>query len=205
MSSSGKPRGIIRSAGSAESEVFVIGQPNGEASSLPGPVATAREIVDAAGREAAAIREAARGEAARILAEARASADGVRQAAREGAAIRDSIAASHEALLARALVQAVRRLVADHYLAQPEHTMAICREALRATAGQDVIAIRLNPRVAGAARAELLDLAGYVRPDDGVAVGGCIIDLRHGTIDATLDARLALFSQALTGSEELAA
>jgi flagellar biosynthesis/type III secretory pathway protein FliH len=36
-----------------------------------------------------------------------------------------------------------------------------------------------------------------VRPDDAVEAGGCIIDLRNGTIDATLDARLSLMELAL--------
>ena len=41
-------------------------------------------------------------------------------------------------------------------------------------------------------RATLTDAATYIRPDDSVEVGGCIIDLRNGTLDASLEARLSL-------------
>jgi flagellar biosynthesis/type III secretory pathway protein FliH len=46
-------------------------------------------------------------------------------------------------------------------------------------------------------QAWLADAARYVRPDEGVAIGGCIIDLRNGTLDASLDARLSLMDLAL--------
>ena len=230
MNSSRKVSGTFRATAAVEGEgdVFVIGRPSREAGIVPAPIATAREIVAAAGVDALAIRARAEAEAAAAhasadavrrsafdegfqtghdsaLGEAEAYLAPIRQAASEGGAIRDSIAASHEALLARALVVALRRIVGDHYLAAPDSTLAICREALRSAAGQDVIAIRVNPAVANAIHAALVDMADYVRPDEGVAIGGCIVDLRYGTIDATLDARLNLLTAALSPDEQVAA
>ena len=60
-----------------------------------------------------------------------------------------------------------------------------------------MIAIRVHPALAGAVSASLTSSGGYVRPDETVAIGGCIIDLRMGTLDATLDARLSMLELAL--------
>ncbi len=223
---SSRARGTFRATEpETDGDVFVVGGGFRRAVGLPAPIATAREIVAAAGEDARAIRAACELEAASALAEAHASADAVRraafdegfhaghdaalgeaeaylavirQAASEGQAIREAVASDHEVLLARAVVVALRRLVGDHYLAAPESTAAICREALRSAAGQDVIALRVNPGVANGVQATLLDFADFVRPDEGVAIGGCIVDLRYGTIDATLDARVSLFNEAIT-------
>jgi flagellar biosynthesis/type III secretory pathway protein FliH len=59
------------------------------------------------------------------------------------------------------------------------------------------VSIRLHPDVAGRVEVSLPDAARYIVPDEGVAVGGCIVDLAHGRIDATLDTRLSLMELAL--------
>lgn len=175
-------------------------------------------------REAAGIIAEAEARAAAILAEATGSADAIhreaygegftagqaqataeveaalaviRQAANEGKAVRDQVAEQSAAVVARAVSLALRRLVGEYYEAGPERTAAACAEALRAAAGQQVLSIRVNPGVLTHVEAALTDSASYLRPDDAVAIGGCVIDLRNGTIDATLDARLELMDLAL--------
>ena len=73
-------------------------------------------------------------------------------------------------------------------------------DAVRSAAGQEILSIRVNPGALDRVRASLVDVAGYVQPDDGIELGGCVIDLRDGTIDATLDARLDLMELALTSA-----
>lgn len=138
-------------------------------------------------------------EAGRAAAEAEFAAhlELMRSAAVAGKEARDTIAASADAVVARAVLLAARRLVGEYYEGDPARTAAICREALRAASGQEVLTVRVNPAVAGDVRVALADLAEYVQPDAAVAIGGCLVDLRHGTIDATLDARLSLLEVAL--------
>ncbi|WBL36680.1 FliH/SctL family protein [Tepidiforma flava] len=224
MNWSARPPRVIRSARArAESDVFVIGA-SSPAVPVDAPVATAAEVIAAAEARAAEIIAAAEAEAARIRgsssAEAAAAAaaaaeqgyrDGLaraeaeardllellRAAAREGRAIRDQVAASASGLLAEAVVLAVRRIVGLAYQADPALTAAACEEAVRAAAGQELLSIRVNPAVEAGVTAALGDLGAYVRPDAAIGVGGCIVDLRSGTIDATLDARLDLAELAI--------
>ncbi|MCK9518909.1 MAG: FliH/SctL family protein [Dehalococcoidia bacterium] len=121
----------------------------------------------------------------------------VRDMASKGKSIRDSFAEQSLAVIARAVALATRRVVGEYYEAGPGRTTIACTEALRAAAGQEILSIRVHPDLVDAVQAKLVDVADYVRPDDGVAVGGCIIDLQHGTLDATLDSRLSLMELAL--------
>jgi flagellar assembly protein FliH/type III secretion protein L len=224
MSSSARPPRIIRSSRAhAEDDVFVVGA-SSPAVPLDAPVATAAEIIAAAEARAAAIIAAAEVEAERIragaaaevaaaaaqaaeraAAEARARTESesrqllelLRAAAREGLAIRDQVAATAGPMLAEAVTLAVRRIVGAAYAADPALTVAACDEAVRAAAGQELLSIRVNPGVEAEVTAALGELGAYVRPDNAVEIGGCIIDLRNGTIDATLDARLSLAELAI--------
>lgn len=212
--------------------IFVIGESSRKGLPEHGAIATATEVVANAERRAAEIVARAGAEAGRLLAEAEAAAasitaaardegladgrsqaeeaishyvDLARQAAQEGKAVRDDIASQSASVVARAASLGVRRVVGEYYEQDPERTIAACSEALRAVAGQEVVCIRVNSAVEIAVRASLVDAAAYVRPDDGVDIGGCIIDLRHGTLDATLEARLTLMDLALAraGGEDL--
>ncbi len=222
MSSSARPRRIIRAAPERE-EVFVLGE-NAREQSVAPAVATAGEMIASATARAGTMVDEARRQAAVIIAEARANADAVREsaysegfesgrataldevsgalefvrrAAREAKAIRDDIASQSSAVVAGAVALATRRVVGEYYEAEPERTAVICAEALRAASGQEIVGIRLHPGLADHVQATLLDAARYVAPDEGVGIGGCIVDLRNGTLDATLDARLSLMDLAL--------
>ncbi len=218
MNSSARRRVLRGSV--AEEDVFVLGESTRETFTIPGAFATATEVLAAAEARGAGVVAEARARADAIVAEAvnqaaAAHAKGfevgrqeaideleealslVRRAASEGKAIRDSVAGQAAAVVARAAGLATRRIVGEYYEADPGRTGAACNEALRGAAGQEVIAIRVHPGVDATVQATLGDAARYVRPDAGVEVGGCVIDLVHGTIDATLEARLSLMDLAL--------
>lgn len=219
MNSSAKAGRVLRAARDHE-DIFVLGESH-PASLVPhASIATAGEIKGAAEGRAADIVELAESQAAAIIAAANASAhaayqDGyraghaaadtevsellsiARAAAGDGKAIRDSLASESAAVVARAAALATRRIVGEYYELDPERTAIACAEALRAASGQDVLSIRVHPTLANSLRATLTDAAAYIRPDDSVEVGGCVIDLRHGTLDASLDARLSLMDLAL--------
>jgi len=218
MSSSAKRR-VLRGS-LEEEEVFVVGESNRETFTIPGAFATAAGILAAADARAAGVVAEAHVRADAIVAEAITEADSVRaegfaagrqealdnleevlslvrRAASEGKAIRDSVAGQAAAVVARAAGLATRRIVGEYYESDPGRTAAVCNEALRAASGQEVVAIRVHPGVEVTVQAALGEAARYVRPDEGVEVGGCVIDLVHGTIDATLEARLSLMDLAL--------
>jgi flagellar biosynthesis/type III secretory pathway protein FliH len=185
---------------------------------------TAQTIVEAAQRRAAEIVAAAEAQAEALVAGAQASAGSVRtqahsqgletgralamgemdqvlsllrQAAAEGKQVRDDIAAQSAGVIARATALATRRIVGEYYEADPARTATAVAEAMRAASGQEILSIRVHPGLVGHVQASLGDASKYVRPDDGIAVGGCVIDLRHGTLDAALDSRLSLTELAL--------
>jgi flagellar biosynthesis/type III secretory pathway protein FliH len=230
MSSSAKRGRVYRGASHDEDDVYVLGETVRATFPADTSVATVTDILAAAERRAAGVVAAAEARAGAILAEAEASvaaarADGVsagraegesevselvelvRAAAREGKSIRDSIASQAAAVVARATMLATRRIVGGHYAADPRETAAACAEAVRAASGQEIIAVRVNPALVAGVQAALVDVAAYVRPDDAIEVGGCIIDLRQGTLDATLETRLSLMQSALAeaSGEEAAA
>ncbi len=134
---------------------------------------------------------------ARAAAEVASRLDLVRAATADGMAIRDQVAAQALGVLAESVSLATRRIVGEWYDANPASTVEICREALRAASGQEILTIRVNPAVSDHVSASLGSSAKYVLPDDGVAIGGCILDLQSGTLDATLDSRLSLLESGL--------
>lgn len=227
MSSLARPGRVIRAAPAVEEdEVFVLGE-RARAYPVHHALATADDIAVAARQQAAGILANAEGEAARILAEAQAAAGSVRsqaydagyqagleqgaseveacvdlarRAANEGKAIRDDLANQASGVVARAVSLALRRVVGEYYEADPARTLTIVQEALRAAAGQEILAIRVSPGLVDSVTTALADVAEYVRPDSAVAIGGCLVDVRDGAIDASLDARLALMDLALRQS-----
>jgi len=184
---------------------------------LAGAEARARDIVSAAELEAARILSAARASAGAVTAAARddghaegyanghaqairdaaALVDFVRRVADEGRAIRDQVADEAAQVVARATAYAVRRIVGEYYQQEPERTHAAVEDAIRAASGQQIVSIRVSPGLVTGLRARLTDLERYLVPDAAVEIGGCVIDLEGGTLDATLDTRLNLIELAL--------
>jgi flagellar biosynthesis/type III secretory pathway protein FliH len=168
--------------------------------------AEAEALVQSARSEAEAIREAARAagyEAGReegrtaVESEAAGYVDLLRAAANEGRAVRDAMFDEAMPAIARAVAMACRRVVGVAFESDPSLTADACADAVRAAAGQQIISIRVNPAAVEAVRAALVDLEAYVRPDSAVELGGCLVDLKDGSIDATLETRLSLMELAL--------
>ena len=224
MSSSASRRRVIRAA-AGDGEVLVLGDSARQSLATTKAIATTDEMLAAAEARAATIVADAQAAGGAELAEAHASAEAVRaegrelgrqealaevggllelirRAAAEGGAIRQSVAGDAVPLIARATALATRRLVADNYEADPERTTAVCLEAVRAAAGQEIVSVRVAPLAQEPVRASLGDAARYVVPDEAVAIGGCVIELRNGTLDASLDARLGLMETALEHTYE---
>ena len=219
MNLSASRRRVIRASG-REGDVLVLGDSARESLATTKAVASAAEMLAAAEARAAGIIAEAEAAGVAALAEAHAAAEAVRaegrelgrqealaeiaalldlvrRAAADGAALRQSVAEEAVPVVARATALAVRRVVAEQYEADPARTAAICIEAVRAAAGQEIVSVRVSPLVEEPVRASLGDAAGYVVPDEAVEIGGCVIDLRNGTLDASLDARLGLLETAL--------
>lgn len=166
----------------------------------------AEALLAAAEAEVAAIREAARQEGyATGLAAGRDNAEGdaaalvelLRRAAAEGLAIRNAMIDDATPAIANAITMAARRVVGAAYAADPSLTAEACADAVRAAAGQQILSIRVSPGTLDTVRAALVDVAEYIRADEAVAIGGCVVELRNGVIDATLDTRLDLMELAL--------
>jgi flagellar assembly protein FliH len=81
---------------------------------------------------------------------------------------------------------------------QPELGLAIIRESLQLAAGQPRIQLHLHPldfdqlHVSGTEAVTTLASIGEATlvPDESVARGGCLIETRHGVIDARLETQL---------------
>jgi flagellar biosynthesis/type III secretory pathway protein FliH len=231
MMNSSASRRIFRSP-EGEGDVFVVGTPLRQQVAADDPVTSVTSLLDGAKRRAAAILAQAETDAAAIVeraeaevataraagfeagitagmsgasGEASAHLEIIRTAAAEGIAIRDAMIDEAMPAMARAVAMACRRVVGAAFAADPSLTAAACIDAVRTAAGQQIISIRVSPGALDTVRADLADLADFVQPDEGIELGGCIIDLRNGTIDATLDSRLALMEIALLSAGGAAA
>lgn len=158
---------------------------------------TVREAARREGFESGSSEGYAAGHAA-ATAEFAGYLDLLRKAAEQGQQVRDQVANDAAPVVARATMLAVRRIVGEYYESDPARTVETVREALRSASGQEILSIRVHPDVAGRVSAALIEGPHYVQPDEGVAIGGCIIDLREGSIDASLSTRLDLMELALT-------
>lgn len=223
MSSSPR-RGAIMPASVADEDVFLLGKQQRAAVNLAEPVATAATLVSAAEArriradqeaelllaqaqiDAEAVREAARregfeaGRQQGLLAaadEVKGQLALVRRAAEEGRAVRDGIVEQASNVIARAALLVARRIVGEYYEADPQRTALAVEEAVRATATQQVISVRVHPTAAAAVQARLVDLDAVATEDDSIEIGGCVIDLRNGQLDASLDARFTMMELAL--------
>lgn len=220
-------RGRVLRGTTESSDVFVMGEDLRAVLPTHSAISDATELLRAGEERAGVVLAAAEAEAAQRIALARAEADAVRRAAygegfaagqqsaaaeveacvevarraaAEGKAIRDELASQAAMVVARAVSLAVRRIVGEYYAQEPGRTVAICAEAMRSATGQEILAVRVHPDVAAHVQAALVNAERYVQPDSSMAIGGCIIDVRNGTIDASLDARLNLLDLALTDS-----
>ena len=231
MSLSVRPVNRVFHHAAEPEDVFIVGE--SQRSSYPAheALATVAELIASAEAGAVAMLEAAEQRSIDMLATARASAEAVTTAARheglsvgraeaeaeasellsliraaalDGKAIRDGLAEQSAAVVASATAIALRKLTVGYYDADPARTADVCEEALRAASGQEVLALRVNPLVVPSVQARIRSAVGYVVPDESIEIGGCVLDLRYGTLDASLETRFSLMELALrraTGAE----
>jgi flagellar biosynthesis/type III secretory pathway protein FliH len=120
-------------------------------------------------------------------------------AAEQLAAERDRWLSAWEAAALRLSAAMARRIIHRELAHQPALAGNLVREALRLAGGSPQITLRLNPadlqqlhdcgdeithRLARIGQAALT-------PDAGVSAGGCLIETRHGVIDARIETQLA--------------
>ncbi len=163
-------------------------------------------------------------EAARQLVEARAAELAARQmqeqlrtvlpafqaAAEALQAERDRWIAAWETAAVKLSAAIAGKILRQELSRQPELALPIIREALQLAAGQPDIKLHLHPQdlaqlqECGAEAASRLAAVGEMTlvADENVARGGCLIETRHGVIDARLETQLErIASDLLDGVE----
>lgn len=123
-------------------------------------------------------------------------------AAEEGQAIRAVLLEGAEQQTVALALAVARRVVGAAAEAQSGLAAALVCGALR-SAGNRVVRVSVHPNDVETVTAALRD-AGRDLPVQGgrsVEVGGCIIDVEHGTVDLRLPVQLASIERALTQPE----
>lgn len=111
---------------------------------------------------------------------------------------RDHWLAAWEAAAVKLSAAIAARILHRELDRQPELGQAIIREALQLAAGQPRIQLRLHPfdfdqlHDSGSEAVATLANVGEATlvPDESVTRGGCLIETRHGVIDARLETQL---------------
>jgi flagellar assembly protein FliH len=97
------------------------------------------------------------------------------------------------------------KIVRRELARQPELSVAMIREALQLAAGQPHLRLRLNPHDLSLLQSSGVDALGLLAAvgeaefveDDSITVGGCLIETRHGVIDARLETQIARITEEL--------
>lgn len=104
------------------------------------------------------------------------------------------------------LAQAIAERILRHELSRrPEAALSTIREALQLAAGQPHIQVRLHPDDLEQLRECGDEIAGKLTriaetslvADETISRGGCLVETRHGAIDARLETQLERISQEL--------
>jgi flagellar assembly protein FliH len=117
---------------------------------------------------------------------------------------RDQLLTTWETAAVTLAAAIAEKIVRRELLQQPALRVDMIREALRLAAGQPHVRHRLHPldltmlethapdvlRQLAASQAEFV-------ADDSIALGGCVIESRHGSIDARLETQLARITEEL--------
>lgn len=111
---------------------------------------------------------------------------------------RDRWLSSWEAAAVKLSAEIAEKILRHELSRRPELAPNIIREALQLSAGEPQIKLRLHPQ-----DLEQLQAAGQVMlgqlaavgeatmvPDENISRGGCLIETRHGVIDARLETQL---------------
>lgn len=173
-----------------------------------------REAILAAAREEAAnLLQEAREQAAAMLAEVRAAREHEQAAFRRAA---ESVLAAlrqdwqrHLGQLERETVHLVsailRRLLRDHFSADPDRIVPVVREALQRLSDSQRVQVVVAPAHEPAIRRAQEELAALlsaeaqleVRVDEALTSGDCLVHGERGSLDARLETRLELVNEAI--------
>ncbi len=172
----------------------------------------AREILEAAQRQAAQILRSAEAERDALAAKAR--EEGYQEGLSETTAILVRARQEHRALVAGAEQDAVRlalriaeKIIGRAVEADRELILSIVAQAVEGVRHQRELVVRVHPDDAELLRnrrAKLMDLMGRtreiaVREDAEIQRGGCIVETEGGAVDARLETQLQAMEQALLG------
>ncbi|MGE5192884.1 MAG: FliH/SctL family protein [Deltaproteobacteria bacterium] len=122
---------------------------------------------------------------------------------------RDRWVAAWEAAAVKLSAAIAGRILRHELSRRPELALPIIREALQLAAGQPQIRLHLNPHDlaqledCGAEAVGRLAAIGEATlvPDETIARGGCLVETRHGVIDARLETQLErITSELLEGA-----
>lgn len=97
----------------------------------------------------------------------------------------------------------VRKILGERAAADPLYAVELAEQALARAGNQNVVRIRVHPErreIVAAAFAERHDAAGNaieVADDQRLDLGGCVIDLRAGLVDASISTQFEETSRAL--------
>ena len=181
--------------------------------------AEARGILESAARDADQIRRKAESEGRRaaqiaaeqtvnerIAAQMQTALPALRQAIEQMTQARHAWLSHWEHQAVELAARIAEKLLQRELASRPEATLAWAREALELAAGQSEIRLLLHPddRAAFGEQTELLTKevsrlgALQVVADPAVTRGGCRVETRYGSIDQTIEARLARLVEELT-------
>ena len=170
----------------------------------------ARETVETSQGEAAAVREKAReeGYAAGLAAAALESRGILARAAQvlaQAEEERRTLLAGLTEELAECALTIAQKVVARELAQTPAAVTAIAREALELVKNRERVTVYVNPAEADLFRARRGDLEGslsdrallVIIADQDVPAGGLLVETEQGLVDATLEARFAVFRTVL--------
>jgi type III secretion system HrpE/YscL family protein len=175
----------------------------------------AKEIVETAERQAAALIDKAKQERDATVAAAREmgrqevlaqSTEIILKAKQQASTI---IETAEQEIVKLALVVA-ERIVGKALQTDPDVALHIAAQAIESVRHQKELVLRVNPEDAQLmrnSRKKLMDILGRtkdiaVREDPEVERGGCVIETENGTVDAQLKTQLQMLELALLGEEK---
>lgn len=124
-------------------------------------------------------------------------------AGREAHALRDEIVRGAEREILELSLEVAHAVVGDAARASSAVAIEVLDRALARTGALNVLRIRVHPADRDALTAHLAETRGdaaahwELLPDGTITVGGCVIDVEGGEIDARLDVQLEQIARAL--------
>ncbi len=126
-------------------------------------------------------------------------------AATEAKQLRDLVLRNTERDAIELVLEVARRVLGELVATDPSLAVDLAERALARAGNQNVLRLRVNPerrQIVSTAFIDRFDASGNpieVAGDEQIDLGGCIVDLRAGTVDARLDTQIEELSRNLHG------